>query len=152
MRPWYAINAMNLLETRRHGMQPEGPVMVEMGQGTHEGTALYVKPDMPAERMDWRMLVNLQVWLWADPSVPLDRLLRAVRDIAASRPAHLLLRFAEPAGTHDIEVGSGTHRPAVLGLPAEHSFTWCPINLTGSTVGSGLRRALVRAGSNWRTL
>lgn len=142
MKPWYATNARDLLETRRQGMQPEGPVNVAMDGGSFEGTALYLRPDMPLDRMDWRMLVNLEVWLWASPAVPLDRVLDASLRIAHAKPSRLFLRFDDGEQVHDIEIGSGTHRGPVADIPPEHTFCWSPIHLGWAQIGKRLCQAL----------
>lgn len=152
LQPWYALNARQLLSARQSGMRPDGVVQVTLTRAESPPGALLVRPDMPADRLDWRMLADLPVWLWSDTSVPLDRLLRVVRDVAARRPSALLLRFIAAEHVHDIEVGSGTHRPAVADIPAEHAFVWLPLNLAGTTIGARLTRALQRVAPNWSKL
>ena len=142
MRPIYAIRARQLLEQRQQGQRPDGIVQVTLAPGQQAGMVLRVADDMPADRLDWRMLVDLQVWLWATPETALSRVLAIARGIAKARPEHLILRF-DAGEIHDVEVGCGTHRRAVLDIPAEHSFTWKPINLCGSVVGASLRNALM---------
>jgi hypothetical protein len=158
MRPWYAANARNLLETRRKGLAPSGPVIVSL-IGTIEGseTTLYVHDDMPAERMDWRMLVNLEVWIWSDPSVALSRLLNIVDRIARARPRRLVLRLNYPyrftwsddervhdeeIGTHDVEVGSAIHREAISDIPAQHEFVWMPFGVTHTPISAQMQHEL----------
>lgn len=144
-RPWYATNAKNLLEGRRNGYTPDGPVVVTLVGGDYPYAAdtLYLREDMPLERMDWRMLVDVVVHVWADRTVPLAKVLRVVDDIAHARPRLLYLRFGSPDAPHEIEVGDGLHFARVLDIPAEHSFSWCPFNLTGSATGAKLRRSLL---------
>ena len=140
----YAINAMNLLGMQRHGMQPEGPVMVEMGRDARTKAPRSTSSPTLTERMDWRMLVNLQVAVEPRSSDSLDRLLRAVRDIAASRQ---LTCCCALLNTGSIEVGSG-YAPPGRAEPFLPTFVYLvPISLTGSAVGAGLRRCVSQAGS-----
>lgn len=149
MKPWYAINARDLLETRKQGMQPEGPVHVAMDGGNFDGTALYLRPDMPLDRMDWRMLVNLEVWLWATPAVPLERVLDTALRIAHVKPSRLILRFDDGEQVHDIDIGSGTHRGPVADIPAEHSFLWAPMRLSWTRLGNLLQKSLRNKNGMW---
>lgn len=140
-RDWYAVNARNLLELREHGEKPGHPVSVVIGRAEVPEPALYLHDDMPVERMDWRMLVNLEVWLWAGFSIPLDRIKRVARDVAAAMPSRLVLRFADQRGfVHDVELAFATHLP---GYPEHdikpvHELTWKPLNLTGTNVAARL--------------
>jgi len=144
-RPFYAANARNLLESRQRGFRPAGPVHVVM-DGTLDGyepdPILYLRGDMPLERMDWRMLVDLEVWIWAGPEVPLGRILDASLRIAHAKPSRLALRFDDGKTLHDIDIGSGTHRGPVEDIPAEHSFCWSPIQLGWDMTGKRLCQAL----------
>jgi hypothetical protein len=154
-RAWFATNARNLLESRKNGYVPSGPVVVSMIGGDYPEAAdtLYLREDMPLDRMDWRMLVDVEVHLWANRTVPLGRAQQVVAAIASARPARLVLRLGTHGGiVHDIEVGDGFHIRAVRDIPAEHRFTWCPINLTGSGVGAKLRRALLAQHPAFTTL
>lgn len=148
MRPWYAQGAKALLAARQAGHTQAEPVQVSLcgldGQ-------IRVTADMPTDAMDWRMLVNLPVWVWADSKVPLQRLLASLDRIARCRPAMLILRF-ERDGVHDVEVGTGTHIPAVLDIPADHRFEWVPINLSGTATGAKLRKALIYQNPRWTVL
>jgi len=140
-RDWYAVNARDLLEHRKHGELPTNPVSVVVGRGEAPYPALYLHDDMPLERMDWRMLVNLDVWLWAGFSVPLERIKRIAKDIAQVQPSVLILRFADTTGfTHDVELAFSTHQPGYPehGIKPVHDTTWRPLNLTGSTFGTRL--------------
>lgn len=141
-RPWYAINARRLLEDRQRGLVPQDAVAVVLTDDTIPAPAVYVKADMPLDRLDWRMLVNLQVWLYADAGVALDRVLKVARSIAAIRPGELVLRF-NADGLHDVEVGAACHFPGVADLQPVHQFTWNPINLSCTAIGAKLRRALL---------
>ena len=156
MKPWYATNARDLLEARRQGMVPNGPVVVSLIGGGFDKVAaatLYVHDDTPIERLDWRMLVNLEVWLWASGSVPLDRVLHLLDAIARVRPRRLCLRFDHAwswvsddgiefkADTHDVDVGTGYHVPAIRDLPAVHEFHWEPIALNWTPIERRLQRA-----------
>ena len=146
-RNWYAINARDLLEQRQHGHKPPGPISVVMDGSNVDSPALYLRSDMPVDRMDWRMLVDCEVWLWASLTTPFDRLERVARDIAEVVPSRLVVRFTDRSGElHDIEVGSGSHRKGIpdLGIAPEHEFIWCPINLSGTTPGARMKRALAR--------
>lgn len=144
-RPWYATNARNLLELRQRNLKPAEPVVVSLIGGDFGDiaqTALYVRPDMPAERMDWRMLVDLDVWLWAGPDAPMERIADTAWRIAQARPRELLIRFETATDIHDINLGSGTHRSKVAGLPPEHGFWWLPINVGGTAIGYRIIKAL----------
>lgn len=145
MQPWYAKNARALLEARQNGMKPEGWVTVAMAGGQFAAPTLYVHDDMPADRLDWRMLAGLQVLIETGPTVPVDRIERVARDIAKAKPADLRLRFTTQAGAcHELDLGSGIHVPALMGLPAIHTFQWRPITLSGSPVEYRLKAALRR--------
>lgn len=144
-QPWYAINARSLLETRRQGHMPPEPVMVSMISGDFAdvaGTVLYARADMPVDRMDWRMLVNLEAWVWAGAQVPLDRITATLWHIASARPRELVLRFQAGERIHDINCGSGHHAQAVADLPPEHGFWWLPMNVGGTEIGARIVRAL----------
>lgn len=155
MRPWYATNARDLLQAREQRFAPAGPVVVTLVGGdfsTVTETALYVRPDMPVERLDWRMLVNLDVWLWAGRSAALEWLLESTSRIAHAQPRFLLLRFEEFGDIHDVEIGTGLHIPPVLDLPGVHYFDWVPVNCTGTRVGAQLREALINKHPRWTRL
>ncbi len=142
-RPWFAVNARSLLETRQQGQMPPEPVVVSLVGQQFTETALYVRPDMPVDRMDWRMLVNLEVWVWASAQAPLERITETAWRIAAARPRELVLRFEAGERVHDINCGSGHHAPAVADIPPEHGFWWLPMNVGGTEIGARLLRALV---------
>jgi len=153
MRPVvYAINARRLLEDRRAGLVPESPVSVILTEQTEPPPALYVRGDMPADRLDWRMLVNLSVWVWASAAVPIERWVRIARGIAAARPKDLVLRFQAGDELHDVRVGHGLHCAAIGIDPAVHDFTWAPMDLTLTPVGKRLRAALVAELPMWSAL
>lgn len=147
-RPWYAIGAKPLLLARQSGLTQDAPVEVSLCSKPGQ---IEVTPDMPTDALDWRMLVDLTVWVWADATVPLKRLLATLDRIARCRPSMLILRF-ESAGVHDVEIGTGLHLPAVLDVPAQHAFEWVPINLTGSAIGTKLRKALIYQNPRWAVL
>lgn len=142
--PWYAKNARNLLDLRRAGMKPEGPVNVSLiGPLDSNGLTLFVGENMPVERLDWRMLVNLDVIVWADSSVPFERVSGVVLAIAkTARPAELQLCFHHREHWHLIDCGSGLHLPKVAETPAHHSFFWQPINAGSTPVGTRLVAAI----------
>jgi hypothetical protein len=141
-RPWFAVNGPALLETRRQGMCPTGPVVVSLIGGRYDVSALYVHDDMPLERMDWQMLVNLHVHVLASPAVPFDRIERVLWDIAHVRPRELLLQFVVGNDVHEIDCGTGMHLPAVEHIPAARHFHWLPITTTRGPAMQ-LKRALV---------
>lgn len=164
MKPWYANGARQLLDMRRNGQKPAGPVVVSLIGGTFHGVASMVLhlDDEPADRLDWRMLVNLEVWLWADGTVPLERVLVLLDGIARARPKRLCLRFDRPwshvtpsgvefeQSTHDVDIGAGYHHAAQPGLDELHSFVWEPIALNHNPVERRLARAALarhRAGT-----
>jgi hypothetical protein len=146
-KPWYAYNARKLLDARQAGMTPDDTVVVSMVDG--ERGDLTITADMPADRMDWRMLVNLDVVILADKATPLDRLLDTASLIAQARPRFLGIHFN---GAHDVEVGTGSHFAAVQDIPAEHTFSWVPINCGGTLAGSQLRHALIQKHPRWTVL
>lgn len=146
-RPWYAVNARPLLEARKNGWKPVRPVIVSLIGGTFSDltdTTLHVHDDMPIERMDWRMLVNIEVVVWANGTVPLDKVLQVVDGIARARPKRLVLRFEHKDRCHDVEIGAGFHLQAIREIPSIHEFLWMPITHTGSDVENRLRAALVQ--------
>lgn len=151
-RQFYATNARDLLETRQHGFAPQGPVHVAMDGGQFSGTAIYLRPDMPVDRMDWRMLVNLEVWLWASPSVPVGRVIETASRIAHARPKDLRLHFDDGAKVHQLEIGFGEHEPPVFEFPAVHKFFWNPLNLSWTAIGRELQKALKTKHKTWSTL
>lgn len=152
MKPWYAINAQRLLQDRQRGTVPADPVAVVMTDETVPAPALYVKPDMPVDRLDWRMLVNLEVLLIASPAVPLERWMRVARRIAECRPKRLTLRFLLNGEIHDVDVGHGMHTAAIADVAPIHEFTWAPMDLTLTPAGKGLRSAMVAELPMWSTL
>lgn len=143
MTPWYAQNARLLLQNRQHGITPDGPVVVSLVAGEFDLPTLFVHADMPIDRLDWRMLVNLTVWVWASAKAPIERVLETVYRIAIARPKELILRFEHGDEVHDVEVGYGHHLPGVAGFAPVHQFQWAPINVGGTALGRRLKRALL---------
>lgn len=143
MKPAYAGNARNLLQARKNGYTPFGPVIVSMTGDEWDETTLHLYADMPIKSLDWRMLVDLDVWLWANVSVALDRVTEVAMQIARVRPKTLFVRFEADGAVHDVQFGDGFHRPKILDLPAVHEFSVCITNNTGSKIGAALRRALM---------
>ncbi len=152
-RTAYATNAWNLLQARRHGHRPLGVVHVALADTPPcdaGDVVLHVHPgarpddDRP---LDWRMLVDLPVQVWADRSVPLGQVVECVAAIAQAKPRSLFLRFVDDGHVHDVDVGSGRHLfPAhSTGLPAVHEFVWLPVNTGGTPLGRRLRQALCEA-------
>lgn len=143
--PWYASNARDLLEMRRQGLKPERPVNVSlMGQIPDGNLTLYVRETMPADRLEWRMLVNLDVIVWADTGTPFDRVMATVWAIAKTRPAGLQLCFLHRDAWHLIDCGSGYHLPKVSDVQALHEFRWQPLNFGGTAFGHRLRAAMTK--------
>lgn len=145
-RLWYATNARDLLEHRRRNLKPVEPVIVSLVGGDFRDvaeTVLYARRDMPVDRMDWRMLVDLDVWLWAGTGAAMDWITETAWRIAQARPRELLIRFEAGNAIHDINVGSGTHRAPVAGLQPEHQFWWLPINVGGTVLGYRVLKALL---------
>lgn len=146
--PWYATNARDLLDMRRQGLMPDRPVNVSlMGQIPAAGLTLYLREGMPADRIEWRMLVNLQVIVWADAGEPFDRIMTTVLRIAQCRPAGLQLCFLHRDDWHLIDCGSGVHIPPVKPLtqpevPAVHTFFWAPLNAGCTPFGYRLKTAM----------
>ena len=151
-QPWYVANARNLLETRKQGLAPEGPVVVSLVGQSFPHTTLHCRADVPADRLDWRMLVNLDVWVWAGPAATLDWIIATVWRIAQVRPSELLLRFEHADAIHDIDCGTGIHHPEVAHIPAVHQFIWCPINVGGTGLGYRIKDALCGAHRKGQTL
>lgn len=149
MRLLYAINARQLLDDRKRGGLPDGPVSVVLDGQTQPAPAIYVRDDMPVDRLDWRMLVNLDVWLWASPTVPFDRLSRTARCIAAVRPHRLTVRFSQGDEVHDVDVGHGLHTPGIGDVPPIHEFTWIPMDLSLTPLGKRLCKALATEIPKW---
>lgn len=141
-RPWFASNARSLLEARQNGLSPDEPVTVSIMGNVAEGTTLFVRDNMPADRMDWRMLVNLQVVVWANSKTQFDRVDAVLFGIAQARPKELQLCFVHGETCHLIDCGSGWHRPAVMDIPASHEFLWQPINLGATDLGYRIKAAL----------
>lgn len=143
MRPYYAHNARHLLEQRKGGTTPATPVVVSFFEGFYPNNeTLFASEDMPSERMDWTMLVNLSVWVIVDKSIALEKILETVFRIALVKPKELILRFEQGDRVHDVEVGYGHHLPAIADIAAVHEFQWAPINVGGTTIGKRLVKAL----------
>lgn len=144
-RPWYATGARQLLEARQQGLAPEGTVVVSLVPRHFDGvTALYVRDDMPLPRLDWRMLVDLDVWVWTTKVMPLAAVLGVTHAVARARPKTLFLRFEDTDGVHDIDVGSGWHHAGVEGIPAKHEFHWWPQRTVSTALAGRLQQALCR--------
>ena len=143
---FYAQNARQLLETRQSGLVPAGPVVVSLVGGSFTETALFVRDDMPLSRLDWRMLVDLNVWVWASKKAALVSVLDVTHAVAKARPKTLFLRFEDDLGkVHDVDVGSGWHHDGIAGsIPANHEFLWWPQRTCSSVIGTQLQRALCR--------
>ena len=144
-RDLHAINARTLLETRRQGLMPAGPVFVALAGGNFPAPALYVRPDMETARLDWRALVDLQVQVWLDVKVPIDRLVDVVADVGEVLPRSLHVMFDHSGIAHCVDVGQGLHRAAQHDIPAEHSFLWLPVPTGGTTIARKLCRSLLRS-------
>lgn len=143
MKPWYAGNARNLLQARQQGSVPYGPVIVEMTGGAWDVTTLHLDDSMPVDKLDWRMLVNLEVWLWANPKVALERITETALRIAKARPKTLFVRFEAGQQIHDVQVGDGFHLEPPAPLQAVHEFSVCISNNSGTKLGASMRRALL---------
>ena len=127
-RPWYATNARNLLDARKHGMVPESQVNVSLiGQPDSRDITLIVREDMPVDRLDWRMLVNLNVLVISGIETPFARAQAVLKDIAKCRPSWL--QFAIFAGDdyHVVDCGSGMHIPSAGEFRGHHDFYWFPM-------------------------
>lgn len=142
MRPWYAHNARDLLETRRQGLKPDAPVNVSLMGPVSDALTLFVRDDMPADRLDWRMLANVEVVVWADSTVPFDRVSAVLLGIARAQPTELLLGLLHADAWHLIDCGSGAHLPALGDVPATHAFLWHPVNLDSTVLSRKLKTAL----------
>lgn len=142
---WFATNARALLDARRQGFATEDPVVVSLIGPNFPLRTLLVRPEQPVDRFDWLMLVNLEVWICANATEPLDRVRNLVTAIAAVKPRRLYLRFHDDQGlVHDVDIGTGSHRAAMpeYGIKAEHEFVFCPINAAGTRLGRRLTDAL----------
>jgi hypothetical protein len=153
-RAWFATNARNLLESRRNGYVPSGPVVVSMIGGEYPEAAdtLYLREDMPLERMDWRMLVDVEVHLWANRKCRWAACSRLSRQSRAPGPRGLSCASEPTAASCTTSKSATASTCARSRHPREHRFTWCPINLTGSGVGAKLRRALLAQHPAFTTL
>lgn len=143
-RPWFATNARDLLETRRQGFRPDGPVHVSFMGPVADAVTLFVHDDMPVERMDWRMLVNVEVVVLAQSGVPFERIVTVLKAISDAKPSELQLCFLHRDEWHLIDCGSGAHIQAVADVPALHDFRWQPINLGGTALGYRLKAAICK--------
>jgi hypothetical protein len=152
MRAVYAGGARDLLELRRRGQVPTGPVVVTMVGDEWDVPTLRLYSDLSTAGLDWRMLVNLEVWLWANASVPLDRILDVAMQIAAVRPKTLFVRFEHAGRVHDVQIGDGFHLSGFDDIPAIHEFHFCISNNTGSKFGASMRRALMNRTNGLRML
>jgi hypothetical protein len=132
-RPWFAYGAQALLQARQQGLKPDDIVTVAMDGRAHPEPLIRVRPDAPVDRLEWRMLVNVNVELWTDPSVSFDRTAQTAFRIAQVRPRNLTLVFDDGEQRHTIDCGQGWHTPAVADVPAQHWFLWQPITLNTST-------------------
>ena len=152
--PRFATNARNLLEARQNGFAPAETVHVTLVGGQFDGTALYVREEMAPASLDWRMLVNLDVQLWAGLAIPLDRVVDCSIALAQAKPKTLFLRFLDSqARIHDLDLGSGHHHGGApeVGINPEHSFLWFPINTGGTALGYRLLKALKASTRNLST-
>ena len=144
-RPWYATGARQLLEARQQGLAPKLPVVVSLVPEQFEGPRpLHVRDDMPVPRLDWRMLVDLDVWVWATKAAPLATVLGVTHAVARARPKTLFLRFEDAQGVHDIDVGSATHFAGTADIPPIHEFQWWPQRTVATALAARLQQALCR--------
>ena len=144
MRPWYAVGARALLDARKQGQMPATVVVVALVPENFGTNALYVRDDMPIARLDWRMLVDLKVWVWATEAVSLETVLAVTHAIAKARPNTLILRFSDAHGeVHDIDVGSGWHHDGIESeIPPKHEFLWWPQRTCKTELAFRLQQAL----------
>lgn len=144
--PRYAYNARNLLSLRQKGKRPDEPIVVSFGDGGGRiVTQLCVPADMQVEKLDWSMLVDLDVWICFDATIPFDRVAQTALCIARARPRTLFVRMDGAEGvTHDVQVGDGFHLPKIDDeIPAVHEFTVCITNNSGTKVGKAIRELLL---------
>lgn len=142
MKPWYAGNARQLLQERQRGNVPYGPVVVEMTGGAWDVTTLHLDDTLPVDKADWRMLVNLDVWIFANPKTALERLTETALRIAMVRPKSLIVRFEAGSAIHDVHVGDGFHQVPPAPLDPMHFFSVAIINCSGTKTGALMRNAL----------
>lgn len=152
--PRFATNARDLLEARQSGFAPAGVVNVTLIGGQFDGPALYVRDEMAPAALDWRMVVNLDVLLWAGLTVPLARVVDCSIALAKCKPKSLFLRFLDNQDRiHDLDLGSGLHHAGAptVGVKPEHSFCWLPLNTGGTPMGYRLLKALKASTRNLST-
>jgi hypothetical protein len=130
-----------LTEMRRAGMRPDRPVNVAFTDPAASGLTLFMR-DVTRRPFDWRVLVGLDVIVWADTKTAFAEVSRTVVDIARARPAELQLCFLHGEEWHLIDCGSGRFQPDVQDVPGHHEFQWQPINLGSSAMGYRLKAAL----------
>ena len=131
----------NLTEMRLAGMRPDGPVNVAFIDPTASGLTLHMR-DAARKPFDWRVLVGLDVIVWADTKTPFSDVAAVVVAIAKARPSELQLCFLHSEAWHLIDCGSGRFQPDVQDVPGHHEFQWQPINLGATEMGYRLKAAL----------
>ena len=105
-------------------------------------TALYVRPDMPVDRLDWRMLVNLEVWVWASAQAPLERITETAWRIAAARPRSSFCA-SRPASACTTSTAAAAQRAGGGRSAARARVLVASMNVGGTEIGARLLRALV---------
>lgn len=131
----------NLTDMRRAGLRPDRPVHVAFTDPAVAGLTLFMR-DAARRPFDWRVLVGLDVIVWADAKTPFSDVSSTVVAIAKARPSELQLCFLHGDAWHLIDCGSGRFQPDVQDVPGHHEFQWQPINLGATDMGFRLKVAL----------
>jgi hypothetical protein len=155
VKPWYATNARDLLETRQQGKRPAGAVVVSLVGGGFVDVAR--QPRCTCSRT-CRWTAGL-----ADAGQPrgvavgrpcgaaLDWMLATASRIAQARPSRSDAALRGRRGeVHDVEVGTAIHLPRFAAF-RQHGFTG-PDQLRGTQWGAKLRHALIATHPRWTEL
>lgn len=125
-------NGDDLLQMRREGWRPDGLVLVSLiGDLGFANYSLYADP---ALQYDWRMLVDLDVELVVDTSVPFGAVVRTLADIAGVVPATLSLYFVDGP-----RVDCGRSRYVLISInPSSGTtmFDWAPVSALAASPDS----------------
>lgn len=130
-----------LTDMRRAGVRPGAPVHVAFSDPAVVGLTIFMR-DAARRPIDWRVLVDLDVVVWADAETPFGDVCASLTAIAKARPRELQLCFLHADEWHLIDCGTGRHWPAVADVPVYHEFHWLPLNLGGTTMGYRIKFAL----------
>jgi hypothetical protein len=122
------------------------------GEFREAANTLYLREDMPLERMDWRMLVDVEVHLWANRATPLAQGAAGPRRHRARGPRPVPA-LRQPGGTvHDIDIGDGLPHAPRPRHPRGAPLHLVPNEQRRQQVGAKLRRALLAQHPGFTTL